>query len=233
MIRLATNMLISNVWLLEYGGKRFLVDTGYSWERPQLRSRLHRWGIRSKGDLDGVILTHRHGDHAGNAAWLRATYDVPIICHDADARILCGECPAPRLVGVPRQAWYERLVCRFEDHAPVRVKVDGALSEGSWRNEWDVIDVHGHTEGSIMLHHVPTATLFSGDAILAGPAPQRLFERLTLAKPGFSLDVDSTHQLVRAYVERLQDAAPIQRLCAGHGPLIDKDTTKKLLALIA
>jgi glyoxylase-like metal-dependent hydrolase (beta-lactamase superfamily II) len=232
MIRLATNMFISNVWLLEHQGKRYLVDTGYTLERLQLRARLHRWGIRGKGDLHGVILTHRHGDHAANAAWLRQTYDAPIICHEADARILCGECPAPKLVGVPKQSWYERVVCTFEDLSPVRVKVDESLSEGRWRNDWEIIDVHGHTEGSIMLQHLPSATLFSGDAILAGPAPQRLFERLTMAMPGFSLDVGSTHQLVQAYVERLQGAAPIRQLCAGHGPLVDKDTTHKLRAMV-
>ncbi|MEZ0228896.1 MAG: MBL fold metallo-hydrolase, partial [Planctomycetota bacterium] len=93
---LATNVRISNVWLFETGSGRFLIDTGHPVERPALLVELWRAGVRRPGDLDGVILTHRHSDHAGNAAWLRERFRCPVICHAADAPLLAGkERPAP------------------------------------------------------------------------------------------------------------------------------------------
>ncbi|MCC6811967.1 MAG: MBL fold metallo-hydrolase [Deltaproteobacteria bacterium] len=231
MIRLATTMRISNVWMLEHGGERFLVDTGYPIERPLLRRWLHACGVRKKGDLSGVILTHRHSDHAGNAAWLRHTYDAPIICHEADAKILDGRVPAPKLCGHHKQMPHEWFLSAFEDRYPARVKVDEELSEGRWREVFQVIHTPGHTEGSIMLRHLPTESLFSGDVIIAGYAPLRAIERLSLAMPGFSLAVDEAHATTRAFLRRLDEIEQVGTLCAGHGPIVTEQTVAKLRKL--
>src|SRR5581483_7199923 len=77
---LADHVRISNVWMLEEDSRRFLIDTGHPVERPTLRLELWRAGVRKKGDLAGVILTHRHSDHAGNARWLRERFQCPVIC---------------------------------------------------------------------------------------------------------------------------------------------------------
>ncbi len=229
MLELATRLRISNVWLLEWAGERYLFDTGHVLERPWLKRTLWAWGVRAKGDLRAVVLTHRHSDHASNAAWLRRTYDAPIVCHEADARILMGAAPPPAMCGLARQRLHENLLCRIEDRFPARVAVDEELSEGAWRDIFTIVHAPGHTEGSMMIEHRPTRTLFSGDAILAGVAPLRAFERLGLAVPGFSLEVDTCHAHVRRYLRELD--RPIERLCSGHGPLVACQTLDKLRQL--
>lgn len=225
---LAGSVRISNVWLLEGGGKRFLVDTGHPVERVPLLLDLWRAGVRRKGDLDGVILTHRHSDHAGNAAFLRARFSCPVICHEHDAPILRGDVKAAPLAR--KEAWlHERVLCWFEDRWPARCMVDEVFSQGSWKDGFEVTPVPGHTEGSTILYHGPTKTLFSGDTILAGPPPLRSIEWLRLAVPGFSLDAPACHVNVRRFLEKLP---PTRTLCSGHGPAVRKAAYEKLLRLL-
>jgi glyoxylase-like metal-dependent hydrolase (beta-lactamase superfamily II) len=225
---LAEHVRISNVWVIQSAEKRFLIDTGHPVERLALLLDLWRAGVRRKGDLDGIVLTHRHSDHAGNAAWLRERFACPVICHEHDAPLLSGEAKPARLAR--GTAWlYEEVLCWFEDKWPARCKVDEALREGEWRHGFEVTGVPGHTEGSAMLYHGPTKTLFSGDTILAGPPPLRSIERLRLAVPGFSVDVETSHKNVRKFLEKLP---PTKRLCSGHGPAITADAHEKLRRLI-
>lgn len=216
---------ISNSWMLtDAQGRRFVIDTGHVVERGLLRRSLWRAGVRSQGDLTAVLLTHRHSDHAGNAAWLRKKFDCPIICHQDDAAILSGTTPPERLRGRPTHpssrtpralAAAQELLCHFEDRFRARSPVDDTFDDGAWRWGFHVIPVPGHTEGSVLLWHEPTCALFSGDAILAGPPVQRTRVRLQLAVPKFSVDVALCRRHVRHYLE---SAPRVATLCAGHGP---------------
>ena len=72
-------LVVSNVWLLDGGrGDRWLVDTGHPIERLTLLAGLRRTGF-SPRELSGVLITHRHCDHAGNAGFLRREFGVPIL----------------------------------------------------------------------------------------------------------------------------------------------------------
>jgi len=229
-LQLAQRLFISNVWLLDAGsGSRLLVDTGHPLERFTLRRALWRAGIRGRGDLAAVLLTHRHSDHAGNAAWLRRTFDCPVACHARDAEILAGRAPRPRLARGLAHV-HEELLCHVEDRYPARSPVDEVFGPGAWKWGLRVLEVPGHTEGSVMLHHEATGTLFSGDAILSGPPPLRLLEALSLAVPGFSVDAEACHARVRACLAQLP---PVKTLCAGHGPAVTRETHAKLLRLIS
>ena len=48
--------------------------------------------------IEGVLLTHHHGDHVGGAAALAARWGVPIAAHAATARRLEGLVPVTRLL---------------------------------------------------------------------------------------------------------------------------------------
>ncbi len=227
-LRLATRAIIANVWLLEDSmNRKFLVDTGYLLERPMLRLSLWRAGVQRPGDLTAILLTHRHADHASNAQWLREIYDCPVICHAADAPFLSGKTTAaPMVPGAT--APHDKFFCQFEDHFPPRVKVDDVYKEGRWKWNFKVLPVPGHTEGSVMLFHKPTKTLFSGDALLTGIPPIRSFEWLQLAMPSYSIDFETCRQHVR---EHLQAIPEPQFVCAGHGPPVTENIRKKLKSL--
>jgi glyoxylase-like metal-dependent hydrolase (beta-lactamase superfamily II) len=192
-----------------------------------LAASLARAGLRGPNDVTAVLLTHRHSDHAGNAAWLRQRFACPVICHPADAPFLRGEATPPALRrGVGNL--YEELMCGIEDRWPSHCAIDDVFAEGPWNWGFHIFPVPGHTEGSAMLWHEPTRTLFSGDAIIAGLPPQRWIEGMYLAVPAFSLDVEGCRDAVKRV---LRDLPPTDALCSGHGPPITRDTTAKLARL--
>lgn len=224
-IGIATHVRVSNVWLLEDSrGRRFLVDTGHPAERLALRWHLWRAGVRRQGDLTGVILTHRHSDHAGNAAWLRRTFDCPVSCHAGDAPFLTGERRPPRLASADTPLW-ARLLCGIEDRFPARVDVDDVFEAGDELFGFRVFHTPGHTPGSVILHHEQSGALFSGDTILTGPPPVRFIERVALCFDEFSEDAGRAHRAARAFLNHLPET---ELLCSGHGPALRSGVTERL-----
>lgn len=220
----------SNVWLLELPtqGKRVLIDTGHSLERIGLLGALWKAGVRMKGDLHGVLLTHRHSDHAGNAAWLRKHFGAPVFCQEKDAAYLQGtKTPSALQRGVA--PFYKEWLCGLEDKYPATTEVDDVFTEGLWKWDLRVHSVPGHTEGSVMIHHEKTATLFSGDSILVGFPGNRKSKTLRIADPDFSEEPEGALRSVKRY---LQNLPPTEILCSGHGPIMDEQTFQKLKKLL-
>jgi len=220
---------ISNVWIFADGeGHRFLVDTGHRLERSALASSLRAAGIE-RGGLTAVLLTHRHSDHAGNAAWVREHWRCPVICHPDDARTLSGMEPASKLARRGATPIHETL-CRVEDRFPARSPVDDVLADGESRWGIEVISAKGHTAGSVLLLHAASRTLFTGDALLSGAPVQRFIAKLTLAIPAYSEDVDACHGAVLGFLEQRRS---IETLCTGHGPLLRRRVPALLRRLLA
>ena len=81
-----------NAALLQAGGARLLIDAGISCLR--IRRGLGERGV-ALGDLDGILITHAHGDHIAGMATLVRKCRVPIFCTQETGRQLCY-----RLAGV-------------------------------------------------------------------------------------------------------------------------------------
>ncbi len=64
--------------MLEAGKTRLLIDAGFS--ARQIRERLATLQ-RSVEDLDGILLTHEHGDHTRGLAVLCAKRQIPLYCN--------------------------------------------------------------------------------------------------------------------------------------------------------
>ena len=77
--------LYANVFVVTGQGKCFLVDTGPNAFQTYLVRQLKRIGITR---IHGIILTHTHYDHAGNAAFLQQTFGCRIMVHPAEAKYL-------------------------------------------------------------------------------------------------------------------------------------------------
>jgi phosphoribosyl 1,2-cyclic phosphodiesterase len=74
-----------NCGLLQVEGCNFLIDAGISARRTAafLRERGLDWGA-----LDGIFLTHEHGDHAGGLKGILGHKDIPVYASQGTARSL-------------------------------------------------------------------------------------------------------------------------------------------------
>ncbi len=208
---------ISNVYLLDDGpGNRWLIDCGHFVERPTLLRELRAAGI-GPGDLRGVLLTHRHSDHAGNAAFLQRRFGAAIHAHRADAAILDGTAPRQALRR-GRGSRIAGLLAAIENRLPARVYVDRALEDGDTVAGLEVHWVPGHTEGSLFFRHPPTGSLFSGDMLLAARPPLTLRQGLAPPYSTYTVDLAQAFESLRAFHAR---AVPYENLLSGHGrPLL-------------
>ena len=222
-------LVVSNVWLVDGGpGDRFLVDTGHPAERLTLLASLRASGL-SPRDLTGVLLTHRHVDHAGNAAFLRRAFGVPVLAHARDAAVLTGRSPKPPIVSRSgdRLAW---LLAQFENRTQTRVPVDRELEGGDTVAGLEVHHAPGHTEGSVLYRHAGTQSLLSGDTLLAAIPPLTIRQGMCLPHPDFSDDRASAVAALRAFHAA---GHAYENLLAGHGRPILGDARAQAIELVA
>jgi glyoxylase-like metal-dependent hydrolase (beta-lactamase superfamily II) len=215
-IRHLHNVRISNVFLLDGGrGDRWLVDCGHWSERATLLWELRRSGL-SPGDLTGVLLTHRHSDHAGNARFLQRRFGLKIHAHRRDAEILAGEAPRARLKR-HGGSLVAGVLAEIENLWPARVRCDRALDDGDSIAGLEVHHTPGHTEGSVFYRHEATGALLTGDMLLTAIPPLVYRKGMSLAYVTFSSDLAQAEESVRAFH---RSGIEYEHLLPGHGPPI-------------
>jgi len=230
-IRHLSRLRVSNVFLLDgQRGDRWLVDCGHWSERATLLWELRRAGVRPR-DLTGVLLTHRHSDHAGNAAFLQRSYGVAIYAHRDDAAVLEGRVARPRLRPEPGATGLARLFAHVENLLPAaRLRVDHALDGGETVAGLEVHAVPGHTDGSVFYRHATTSSLLSGDTLLAALPPLTLVQGMALPYPAYAQDLQQAYASLRAFHER---GLRYDNLLAGHGRPILGGAREAALRLLA
>ena len=81
----------SNAYLLhsENGGPVTIIDTGVATSEvaDQLRTELKTRGL-SFADVDNLLITHFHYDHAGLAGTIQAESNATVWCHEQDAALI-------------------------------------------------------------------------------------------------------------------------------------------------
>lgn len=65
-----------NAWLVEQGSTRVLLDCGFGVR--EMATRLGRLGIQAD-DVDAILITHEHSDHARGAARFSAKYGCDVL----------------------------------------------------------------------------------------------------------------------------------------------------------
>lgn len=156
-----------NCYLLKVEGGFLLIDTGFATRRRGLERALSAAGC-TRGGLRAILLTHGDLDHAGNAAYLRRAYDVPVLMHAADVGMVekgdmfWNRRPVSRL----RRTFIALmkmmvLLSRFEKFAPDTL-VDESDSLAGYGCAGKIVHLPGHSAGSIGLL-LPDGALIGGD----------------------------------------------------------------------
>jgi len=191
-----------------------LVDCGYAGSVDQIRKAIEAHG-RSMDELDRVICTHGHPDHAGGARALGEA-GVPILMHDADARGL-----ETKWGDVVRRPSRSRVFAAMTPVPPRTVPiVDGQVLPVLGGLE--VIHTPGHTPGSVCLYGRRDRVLFVGDTLEAR------FGRVTFASSLYSDDV----ALARQQVQRLA-SLDVETIIFSHYPALEQDAGAVLEGLAA
>lgn len=168
--RLATRY--TNWYLLEAGGRLTVLDAGLPGDWHVFSSALSRLG-HALTDIDAVLITHHHPDHAGNAERIRAA-GARVLAHPDDAPYLRGERQL-NSKGVVRylwHPWYAVYMLHLLANRVTRVPAVAQLDELADGEVLDVpgsprvIHVPGHTAGSCALFIEDRSLLFSGDALV-------------------------------------------------------------------
>ena len=200
--------------LVEHGGVLSLVDTGAPGSVGRLRRALVRLG-RAPQDVRQIVLTHCHGDHAGEAAALRDLTGAPLIAGAADVGVIEGRDPYPG----PRVAW-GRVGYGWLRNFP-RTSIDRAVEE---RTEIDggleAIPAPGHTPGHLAVWAPEHEALLLGDAVwnVLGLRP---------SWKDFTWDTERNRETVAELTD-----LPAQSLWLGHGPPVPRGGRDRLRELV-
>ena len=161
-----------NWYLLEEGGRLTLLDTGLPGDWGRFVAALDQLG-HTPSDIDAVLITHHHPDHAGNAERLRAS-GARVLSHPADAPYLRGERHVKSSATLPylRHGWYRVYMIHLLAGRVTRVPPVARLDELADGEVLDVpgaprvVHAPGHTAGSCALLLEDRSLLFSGDALV-------------------------------------------------------------------
>lgn len=203
--------------MLVVGQDVTLIDAGLSWSPNEIVSYINKIGLELK-DIDRIVLTHHHLDHAGGAARLKELTGAKLAAHVDDAAYISGAkvYPSPFISPV-LGAITSPIIDRLQ---PKPVAVDIALEDGDQLDQFRVVHVPGHTMGSIALIAPEKGFLMVGDAL------QVTLGRL--AQPSRLFTVDMT--LANRSIQKMA-ALDFEVLCFSHFSPIKEGARSKLVEL--
>lgn len=136
-----------NVYLVKGESAAAFIDTAYG-KDGEIETYLGLWESLGKPRIDGIVLTHRHGDHVGGAARLQKATGGEITCSAAEGDAIEQEL-GPGRIGR-------------------RVGGGDTLDLGGATIEF--IPSPGHTLGSLCVFYREEGVLFTGDTVLGSGA---------------------------------------------------------------
>jgi len=155
---------INTIAFVEDDGSVTLVDCGVKKAPPKIVAGLAAMG-KAPADVQKIVLTHAHNDHAGGAAeMVRRTGVEGVEVHSEDAEFVEAGSSAP----LDESMVSGRVLARLPFGGFEAVSVSRQLTDGELIDVAGGITVHhtpGHSPGHISLRHETTNLLITGDAI--------------------------------------------------------------------
>ena len=154
--------LVNSFLIADDDGSLTLVDAGLKRADNKLLAALAELG-KAPQDVQRIVLTHAHGDHAGGLAGAKAATGATVLAHERDAIYLQSGKP-PQLDPGHLSG---RLLTRMRGSFG-KVEVGATFQDGELLpigGGLRVVHTPGHSPGHVSLLHEPTRVLITGDAI--------------------------------------------------------------------
>lgn len=210
-------------WLVLEGGRGAFIDCGTAHSVPRLLAALAPHGLEP-ADIDWLVLTHVHLDHAGGAgALLRELPGARLVVHPRGARHMID--PSRLWASASGVYGEEEMRRSYGELVPVPAArvveaADGHVVDLAGR-DLVCIETPGHARHHNAIHDPASGTIFSGDTFgIAYPELETARGRFIIPTTSpVEFDPDALH----ASVERVRALRP-RRVHATHfGSLEDID----------
>ena len=203
-----------NAFLVVSDNGRVLIDAGIPGSEDKIEAKIRRHGVELK-DLDLIVITHAHGDHAGAACALRERSGAPIVAHEAELPHYLQEKP----MRYCPTGWVGRLLKKTgrleRGYQPFRPDI---LLQGSepfnlsaYGVTGSVISTPGHTLGSLSVT-LTNKRVVAGDLLTSAILLGGIIRKATPKPPPFEEDP----AVVASELEALLDRG-FETFYLGHG----------------
>ncbi len=190
--RFTCNPYEENTYLVASGDKAWVIDPGFysSIEKQKFLELLEAERL----ELIAIYLTHAHIDHILGVRWVVERFGVPLYYHEAEEVIYqhAGE-------------WAGMMGLVYEPGpAPAAYISEGEIWWGEIRVQ--VLEVPGHSPGSVAYYFPQAEKVVSGDVLFAGGIGN------------YHLPLADYETLMRSIVDRLLPLGDRVEVWPGHGP---------------
>lgn len=154
----------ANIYIVESNNKRLLIDAGNPHKAEKIVEKLKRLGI-SPPDIDYLILTHAHPDHAGNAAYFQKTFGTKLIAGKGDLELIQNKgsdsllCPTGITGKIVKSTIAKKRYLPFTPD----ILLDKPFDLQKLGITGEIIPMSGHTSGSLVIKI--SNAVFVGDII--------------------------------------------------------------------
>jgi glyoxylase-like metal-dependent hydrolase (beta-lactamase superfamily II) len=153
--------LINSFLLADGDGTLTLVDAGLKRAKKPVLAALASLG-KAPGDVQRILLTHAHADHAGGLAGVQQATGGRVLTHEDEAQYVRAGSPPPA------EATLGRLMRRMPGTGFRRVDVAETFADGATlpvAGGLTVVHTPGHSPGHCSFLHPSTGVLITGDAV--------------------------------------------------------------------
>ena len=214
----------SNVFLIKNNQASILVDTSPEFMWKTLQKRLDRFQIKQ---IDLLILTHSHFDHAANAYRIKEKYKAKVIIHQTETKYLTkGDNILPTGTNIVTKFLVKTFAKQFNSTARYSpcdydITFDDSFDLTDYGVNGYLIHTPGHTEGSI-------SVIIDNEIALVGDTMFGIFWWTVF--PPFASDQDL---MVKSWGKLLQTNCKI--FIPSHGSaikryLVEKDYSRRISA---
>jgi glyoxylase-like metal-dependent hydrolase (beta-lactamase superfamily II) len=163
-----TNGADCNVYLLDCGSTKVLIDSGVGIDSYRIIKEIENDGISCE-DIGCVLLTHHHADHAGGAAFFKREYGCSIAAPAEEAASIEEGDEAVLGLEIARKAGfypvdYTFCACKIDK----RIKANEKFTIGSVT--FTAFEASGHSLGGLCYYAALDGrrSLFAGDLVSHG-----------------------------------------------------------------